>query len=372
MLKLVSVLLILSISLSSASAWAQAWRPQVKPGTAKSDGGRAFRNHREMERLYALGMAYKEGTYGYPKNFKLAMSYLLHAAFIGHEASAYFLGQMYMEINDITRAVYWLTEAKRNGVYQAQVLLLKHFPNVPYTSIIDEISGDKYDSNLAKEDLPKVSENLLIREVKKVNKRAQKKAHKKAQREKKIRKKEQLKKKKKEEKWVVKNGWRIRTQKESKKSKTPEKKREEVFTLFTGEEFYTEFKNTDPRAYGHEFHQALSYKANGDYSASFKIFKKYAQQGDGEAQFNLAQFYRLGWGIERDITKASYWYGRAALQGNSEAQLNYSLALYEQKGKVKVKKRVMNHLIHYWAHESASQGNIKAKEFLNIINNKEK
>ena len=54
-------------------------------------------------------------------------------------------------------------------------------------------------------------------------------------------------------------------------------------------------------------------------------WEKAAQQGDPEAQFNLAATYSKGNGVERDAAKAFHWFARAAAQGVPAAQSKLGL-----------------------------------------------
>ena len=42
--------------------------------------------------------------------------------------------------------------------------------------------------------------------------------------------------------------------------------------------------------------------------------------GYAPAQFNLGRSYKKGEGIDKDREKALYWYGKAARQGDADAQ----------------------------------------------------
>ena len=44
-------------------------------------------------------------------------------------------------------------------------------------------------------------------------------------------------------------------------------------------------------------------------------YKKSAEQGQKEAQNNLANIYKNGNGIDKDMDKAIYWYKKSAKQG---------------------------------------------------------
>ena len=48
-------------------------------------------------------------------------------------------------------------------------------------------------------------------------------------------------------------------------------------------------------------------------------YRKAAEQGDAEAQYNLGLAYWLGDGISEDKPQAVYWWSKAAEQGNADA-----------------------------------------------------
>ena len=55
-----------------------------------------------------------------------------------------------------------------------------------------------------------------------------------------------------------------------------------------------------------------------------------ANTGDADAQFNLAQAYKLGLGVPQDLGKAEVLYGKAAAQGHLQAADIYGLLLYQR------------------------------------------
>lgn len=67
----------------------------------------------------------------------------------------------------------------------------------------------------------------------------------------------------------------------------------------------------------------------GDYAAAVASWQPLADSGNADAQFNLAQAYRLGRGVPADEGMAQGWYRRAADQGHPQAQANYGLLLYQ-------------------------------------------
>lgn len=67
----------------------------------------------------------------------------------------------------------------------------------------------------------------------------------------------------------------------------------------------------------------------GDYYSAVKEWRPLAIAGDAEAQYNLAQAYKLGRGLPVDLKMAEGWYAKAAAQGNSPARDNYGLILFQ-------------------------------------------
>jgi hypothetical protein len=67
----------------------------------------------------------------------------------------------------------------------------------------------------------------------------------------------------------------------------------------------------------------------GDYAAAVKEWREPANKGDADAQFNLAQAYRLGRGVPQDTAKALELYGMAAKSGHIEAADHYGLMLFQ-------------------------------------------
>ncbi|MFM6854406.1 MAG: SPOR domain-containing protein [Sphingopyxis sp.] len=72
----------------------------------------------------------------------------------------------------------------------------------------------------------------------------------------------------------------------------------------------------------------------GDYPRAVAEWRPIAIAGDADAQFNLAQAYKLGRGVPQSLPDAATWFRRAADQGHLQSQDNLGLVLYEmgQKG----------------------------------------
>lgn len=62
-----------------------------------------------------------------------------------------------------------------------------------------------------------------------------------------------------------------------------------------------------------------------DYTEAAKWYRKAADQGFAQAQFNLGLMYANGKGVTRDDTEAAMWYAKAADQGLADAKINLAL-----------------------------------------------
>jgi TPR repeat protein len=69
--------------------------------------------------------------------------------------------------------------------------------------------------------------------------------------------------------------------------------------------------------------------ARGDYVAAVREWRGPATAGDADAQFNMAQAYRLGRGVEENAKQAEILYAKAAAQGHIKASDNYGLLLFQ-------------------------------------------
>ena len=51
-----------------------------------------------------------------------------------------------------------------------------------------------------------------------------------------------------------------------------------------------------------------------------KWYRKAADQGDAQGQYSIAECYRYGYGVEKDLAQAKQWYLKAADQGHKKAK----------------------------------------------------
>ena len=68
----------------------------------------------------------------------------------------------------------------------------------------------------------------------------------------------------------------------------------------------------------------------GDYTAALAEFRPLAEQGNAEAQYNLANLYRDGHGVSDDGDQAVIWYQRAAESGSWSAALDLGMLYWGQ------------------------------------------
>lgn len=84
----------------------------------------------------------------------------------------------------------------------------------------------------------------------------------------------------------------------------------------------------------------------------FKDTKARAEQGDAEAQYNLALMYDMGIGAPQNYTESGKWYGKAAAQGVAEAQFQLGVRYFEHGKQSKDNYRIA----FSWFFKAANQG----------------
>ncbi|MBB3910100.1 SPOR domain-containing protein [Sphingomonas desiccabilis] len=96
----------------------------------------------------------------------------------------------------------------------------------------------------------------------------------------------------------------------------------------------------------------------GDFARAVKEWRGPALKGDPDAQFNLAQAYKLGRGVPADLVQAEQWYAKAAAQGHPQAVTNYGLALFQNGRRQEAAK---------WLEQSAARGEARAQFVLGTM-----
>ena len=88
-----------------------------------------------------------------------------------------------------------------------------------------------------------------------------------------------------------------------------------------------------------------------DYSAAVAVWKPLAERGDADAQFNLGQAYRLGRGVDINLSVAETWFKRAAASGHMDAQTTLGLLLFQNGDQAEGLK---------WLKQASDQGEPRA------------
>ena len=115
----------------------------------------------------------------------------------------------------------------------------------------------------------------------------------------------------------------------------------------------------DPEA---QYIVGLAYNNEKLYSDSAEWYLKAAVQGNAKAQFNLANKYYEGKGVEQNFEEAFKWYKKAAEQGHSQAQFNLGCMYGRGEG---VKKNYSK--ANQWIQKAAQQENLEAQKLLKIL-----
>lgn len=109
---------------------------------------------------------------------------------------------------------------------------------------------------------------------------------------------------------------------------------------------------------------ALEDFRKGNYGAAVKELNNLGEAGNISAQIMLGALYSKGGAVPRDDRIAAIWFGKAAEQGNAEAQ--YQLGnLYENSNLPKDYKAAVS-----WYHKAAQQGSAKAQARLGFFYSK--
>jgi TPR repeat protein len=99
-----------------------------------------------------------------------------------------------------------------------------------------------------------------------------------------------------------------------------------------------------------------------DYKEAVKLYRKSAEQGHADAQFNLGAMYDEGQSVFQDYREAVKWYRKSAEQGTAIAQFN--LGFMYATGRGVTQEYVYAHM---WFNIAASTGQAKAMKGRDVI-----
>ena len=99
----------------------------------------------------------------------------------------------------------------------------------------------------------------------------------------------------------------------------------------------------------------------GDHEAAFKMWLVLAQRGDVDAQFNVGALYDNGFGVTRNVEKATLWYARAADRNLAPAELVLAHILKRGEATVRDDDQALRHL-----RSAAHRGSARAQFELGV------
>ena len=80
------------------------------------------------------------------------------------------------------------------------------------------------------------------------------------------------------------------------------------------------------------FQAGLNAMDREHYATAFRAWKDLAEDGEAEAQNNIAYLYERGYGVKQSYTRAIEWYKKAAAQQSPEAIYNLGMLAFDGYG----------------------------------------
>ena len=84
--------------------------------------------------------------------------------------------------------------------------------------------------------------------------------------------------------------------------------------------------------FANPFEAGLNAMEREHYATAFRAWKGLAEDGEAEAQNNIAYLYERGYGVKQSYTRAIEWYKKAAAQKSPEAIYNLGMLAYDGYG----------------------------------------
>ena len=107
------------------------------------------------------------------------------------------------------------------------------------------------------------------------------------------------------------------------------------------------------------FQNGLEHYDKKNYTEAVKWYRKAAEQGNTQAQFNLGYSYEFGQGVTQDYDEAVKWYRKAAEQGHARGQCNLGYCYEKGEGVTKNITEAVK-----WYRKAAEQGHAIAQNNL--------
>ena len=114
--------------------------------------------------------------------------------------------------------------------------------------------------------------------------------------------------------------------------------------------------------YADNFQDGVDAYNRKDYKTAYQLWLPIAEQGDAEAQYNLALMYEDGLGVPQDYKEAVKWYCLSAEQGDADAQFNLGQMYRKGEGVPQDYKEAVK-----WYRLSAEQGIAQAQYNLGVM-----
>jgi TPR repeat protein len=98
------------------------------------------------------------------------------------------------------------------------------------------------------------------------------------------------------------------------------------------------------------------------YDESIKWYRKAANQGLADAQFELGRCYYYGNGVKKDYSEAMAWYRKASDQGHGESQRRVGLLYAQGEGVSKDRAEAQK-----WFRKAAENGNAWSQYYQGVV-----
>lgn len=106
----------------------------------------------------------------------------------------------------------------------------------------------------------------------------------------------------------------------------------------------------------------LGVGVQSDFTEAARWYRSSAEQGYAKAQYRLGRLYRYGEGLEQDDLLAVHWYVQAAEQGYAAAQNDLGFMFYQGNGVARDYSKAME-----WFEKAAGQGLALAQYNLGVM-----